>query len=137
MCGAAQDQAGQVAAPSRAHHDGAGVVGPRGGHDLARRVPVDRGRNLVVSLDARIGQLLRSALDRCQCFRLGFGREQPGAGQNFALPNVQQPDLAVRQQRQIPGSVNYSSGGIRTSTATSSLSYIGLTLPGRFAMCSR
>jgi hypothetical protein len=59
VCRAAQHKAGQVTVTSRAHHDDASIVGTGGVHDLAPRLPVDRGPHFVVSLDAGIVQLLR------------------------------------------------------------------------------
>src|SRR5258706_11198975 len=100
---AAQNQPGKVTPPARTHHDDTHVVLVRSVDDVAGRVPEHGVIDYSVSLDSRRCQRLDGGRDASHRLVVGLGRHEPGTRHDLSLAQVNHPDLALGQGRQVLG----------------------------------
>src|SRR5579864_3843929 len=89
--GAAQDQPGQVTAATRAHDDGADLLGPGLRDDLAGGVAVDRVPHDAVRVPASLGQCGDRGVDVLLDLVDRLRDDQAGPGHDLPLAQVQDP----------------------------------------------
>ncbi len=103
---------GQVAASPRSHHDDISIVFLSVIDDLAGCMAEDRVPHHAVRRDPGLGQFIDGGLDRGLGIVGRLTRNQPGPGHDLALAQVQHPDLAVRQGRQVTGRAEHALGDL-------------------------
>jgi hypothetical protein len=102
--GAAEDQAGQIAAAAAAHDDDIHIVFPGRADDLPGGVTEHGVPGEAVRLDPRIGQQVHRSGDRLAGLAGGLvGGQRAGLGRRLTLQHVQHPHLCAGEDRQVPG----------------------------------